>query len=257
VTDDITARGRRGARRLRTGAVLAVVTVAAVIAGLVLWLGSPSAPAPSTPAAVDATAVFTPPPGPAGGGVPTSIPPVTIPTDLTWADVAGVALPQSGVTGPTDRSGGLARGFTHDPAGAIFAAANILIRINPQAGPGLFTPTLKDQVVGPDAADLKDQVDSAYETLRDQAGVAYGQPVGHIYATLRGFRIEQYSDVDVWLRLLSEGPDGSGGSVLAAMLLQMRWTGTDWALVAPVGGTFDSSASLVTTTGSYTFFVAR
>ncbi|SCF29440.1 hypothetical protein GA0074696_4164 [Micromonospora purpureochromogenes] len=120
---------------------------------------------------------------------------------------------------------------------------HIVVRVTPQVGPTVFGPTLRTQVVGTDAAAMRVQVAQAYDELRAPSGVAYGQPIGHLYATLRGYRILSYTDDEVTLFLLTEAPDVSGTPVAASTELRLRWTGADWALVAPAGGTFDQAVT--------------
>src|SRR5205823_5075317 len=140
-------------------------------------------------------------------------------------------------------AGGLARGFSHDRAGAALAAVHTIVRVAPQAGPAVFEATLRDQVVGADAAAMRAQVGEQYQGLIDQAGVPYGQPVGTLDASLRGYRLLGYSDAEAHLQILTEvSPNGS--PVLARTEVRMRWTGRDWALVAPVGGSFESAVAL-------------
>ncbi len=76
-----------------------------------------------------------------------------------------------------------------------------------------------------------------------QAGVALGQPVGRLYATLRGYRILSYTDDEAVLRLLTEAPGPSGSPLTVSTEVRMRWTGSDWALLAPAGGTFDQAVT--------------
>ncbi|WP_210891725.1 hypothetical protein [Micromonospora sp. C72] len=116
---------------------------------------------------------------------------------------------------------------------------HIVVRVNPQVGPTVFDPTLGTQVVGTDAAAMRVQVAQAYDELRGPAGVTYGQPVGRLYATLLGYRILSYTDDEVALRLLTEAPDASGTPVAFSTELRLLWSGGDWGLVAPAGGTFD------------------
>jgi hypothetical protein len=163
---------------------------------------------------------------------------VVLPDDLVWGDVGGVALPYSASKGPSNTLGGLAKGFAHDAPGAVLAAAHIIIRINPQVGPDVFQPTLREQVVGPGADTVRTMTTEAYAALRAQAGVPYGEPVGQVEGTLRGFRVENYTDTDTDVRLITEWLDRSGQPTSAALMLHMRWSGDDWVLVAPTGGDF-------------------
>ena len=166
-----------------------------------------------------------------------------LPHDLDWSEVAGVSVPVSDQSGPRLTEKGLAGGFAHDRAGAVLAAVHIVVRVTPQVGPTVFEPTLRTQVVGPDAPALRVQVAQAYDELRLQAGMAYGQPIGTLYATLRGYRILSYTEDEAALRLLIEAPGASGAPVIASTEIHLRWTGSDWALLAPTGGTFDQAVT--------------
>ena len=108
-----------------------------------------------------------------------------LPADVRWVRVAGVDLPVSAATGPTQAVGGLARGFAHTPAGAVVAALHLLVRTSPQVGPAVFDPTITAQVVGPDAGGDARQVTADYQQAAAAAGIAYGQPLGDLPATLR------------------------------------------------------------------------
>ncbi|WP_444950994.1 hypothetical protein [Micromonospora ureilytica] len=127
----------------------------------------------------------------------------------------------------------------------MLAAAHIVVRANPQVGPTVFEPTLRTQVVGADAASMRVQVAQAYDELRRQTGVADGQPAGRLNATLLGYRIVSYTDEEVVLRLLTEAPSDSGSSLMVSTEVRVRWTGSDWALLAPAGGTFDRAVTVV------------
>ena len=230
------APGRRPRRLLPIGlAAFSLLTAATAVAVL-----------SDGPARPPASSADPPNPGAAVGGslAPEPARPVTategqtdLPADLTWASVAGVALPVSATEGPR-RSGAIAGGFAHTPAGSVLAAAHIVIRTTPQVGSDVFGPTIRDQVVGPDADAMAQRVGDAYDDLRIHYQVAPGEPAGTLYARLRGFRIEQYTGDDVYLRLVTEGPTAGGGTGLVSSLLQLRWEVDDWALVAPPGGDF-------------------
>jgi hypothetical protein len=137
--------------------------------------------------------------------------------------------------------------------GAVLAAAHISLRLSPQVGPTVFETTLREQVVGGDAAALGQHLAEDYEQARAQLGLPYGQPAGQLYSTARGYQTSQDSPTTVTVRLLIEGP-GTSGSVLVALTLHTQWVSGDWALVAPPGGTWDSTAAVVTDPGGYTRF---
>jgi hypothetical protein len=233
MTYDIIARARRRTRRRVAAAALAAGLIGTGIAVTLAQVSSGDAvpaariAAPSAPAA-----------GAAGPDMSAQLP-----ADLLDTDVAGVSLPVSRTAGPRELAGGLARGFSHDRAGAALAAVHIIIRVAPQAGPAVFDATLRDQVVGADAAAMRAQVGQAYQGLIDQASAPYGQRVGKLDATLRGYRLLGYSDTEAHLQVLTEMPQ-QGSPVRASTEVRMQWTGRDWALVAPTGGTFDSAVAL-------------
>lgn len=243
MTYDVITRARRTTRRrliavgLAAAAAAGAVTVA-VVAGTdpSRSVTLPADPAPDRPnigAAADGQA--------------------DLPSDLGWADAAGVSVPVSDQSGPRLTIGGQARGFAHDHAGAVLAAAHIIVRVNPQVGPAVFEPTLLRQVVGPDAAAMRVQVAQAYDELRIQAGIKDGQPIGRLYANLRGYRILSYTDDEVIVRLLTEAPDASGSPLMVSTEVRVRWTGSDWALLAPAGGTFDQVVTAASDSDVATF----
>lgn len=245
---DVLAQGRRGTIRVvLVGGAAAVVLVAAVVA-LVAWAspeGSaklPAADGPTSSEPTGAQALATP-------GLD-----VVMPTDLVWRSVGGVRLPYSTSAGPKNTVGGLASGFDHGAAGAVLAAAHIITRINPELGADVFGPTLREQVVGPEADAVRTTVNDAYGQLRQQAGVPYGAPVGQLSAVLRGFRVEHYSQTDADVRLIVEGPDGNGGTLTSAMLLHVRWSNDDWVLVLPAGWRFITAYVLLDADSLYTPF---
>jgi hypothetical protein len=168
-----------------------------------------------------------------------------LPADLAWHQIAGVSLPSSALAGPNDTAGGLARGFAHTKAGAVLAAVHLVVRVAPQVGPAIFEPTLRAQVAGPAATALHDQVVQQYQQLCALAKVAYGPPIGTLPAHLRGYRIELYTDSTVTIRVMTETTRGGTEVLYAATVIQLTWTGNDWALVAPDGGTWDRSMTAV------------
>ncbi|RKF24649.1 hypothetical protein [Micromonospora globbae] len=246
MTYDVITRARHNTRRRILAIFLVAATVAGALTVAVVFGTGPSRPVttqgrPAAPAATDTTAGAA---GGASGGLP---------SDLDWSDVAGVSVPVSNQSGPRLTENGLASGFAHDRAGAVLAAVHIVVRVNPQVGPAVFEPALRTQVVGRDAPALRVQVVQAYDALRFQAGMAYGQPIGTLYATLRGYRILSYTEAEASLRLLIEAPGASGAPVIASTEVHLRWTGSDWALLAPTGGTFDRAVTAASAADIATF----
>ncbi|WP_157562847.1 hypothetical protein [Micromonospora chokoriensis] len=233
MTYDVITRARRTTRRRLTALCLIAAAMLSATAVAVVFDAGADRPAPSTVGPVLVRPENT------GDGQ------ANLPDDLDWVDVAGVSVPVSERSGPRISSEGQARGFTRDRGGAVLAAVHIVVRVNPQVGPDVFDPTLRTQVVGADALAMRAQVAQAYDELRGQTGVADGQPVGRLNATLLGYRILSYTDDEVALRLLTEAPSGSGSSLMVSTEVRVRWTGSDWALLAPAGGTFDQAVTVV------------
>ena len=179
---------------------------------------------------------------------------VTWPSDLTWITISGLDLPVSAMAGPTDLSGGRARGFGHNPAGAVFAALHLLVRTSPQVGPRVWAPTLQEQVVGPDLAAYMDAVRLGYQAGRDRLQVPDGEPLGRIYASIQGVRIDAYTEQAASLRVLIEAPGADGNPARAATVVQVSWSGSDWQLIAPPQGDWATVRVLVSpaTAAGYT-----
>jgi hypothetical protein len=245
MTYDVLARADRARRRrlrriaLVAGAVALLVT-AAILAPRPGRPGSPHTHSPSP-----AAGAGTPVPATTSGGQPDAGTAAPLPADLSTATVAGVTVAESAQAGPHRAAGGLATGFSHDRAGAVLAAVNLLVRVTPQVGSAVFGPTLRTQVCGPNATAFADQIESQYQQLCAQAGVAPGGPVGSLAATFVGYQIRLYSDTTVLLAVLTEANQANGAPLYLATVVQLAWTGGDWTLVAPSGGVWDQSVTEV------------
>ncbi len=231
-------------RRVHPLAVVAVGLAVLVVASLVIArMGDRPAPSGTSgdyPVVAVGPEDGVPPPGPQHAAVD-----LVWPIDLTWTTVAGLDLPVSRQAGPRDLAGGLAKGFSQTPAGAVLAALHLVVRTSPQVGPQVWGPTLREQVVGPDTAAYADAVEQGYETAREQLQISYGEPLGRIYASIRGVRVDAYSPQAASLRLLIEAPGGDGGLARAAAVVQVSWSGTDWQLIAPPRGDWATVRVLV------------
>jgi hypothetical protein len=167
--------------------------------------------------------------------------------DVTWEEVAGVALPTSRLHGPRITSRGRAAGFSRSEHGAAFAAVHVLIRTSAASGPRVFEPVLASQVVGTHAAAMKTSVANEYEQLRAQYGVSEGAPIPGGDAQVQGYRITTYDAgarrawVDV---VLASSQLGSPTSVVD-FTVELRWAGGDWRVVAPPDGDWSSRATLL------------
>lgn len=240
-------------RRIPALAVL-VVALIALIAVCAVLVRLRSEPAPRNTRTDDRAGAAT-----AGVEVPDQVPvPMSAafawPADLSLVTVAGVDLPVSVQDGPRQRSGGLAKGFSQTPAGAVLAAMHLVVCTSPQVGPAVWQPTLRDQVVGPDAAAFADVVQQDYEELRERLQIPYGQPLGRIYGAIRGVRVDAYSPQAASLRLLIEAPDRKGGIANAVAVVQVSWSNDDWLMVAPPRGNWASVRVLIppTLVGAFT-----
>ena len=230
---------------LLPGAAVAVVVLGA---GLALALSSHS-PAPRSPAA---TATAPAGPGGAGSGSPGQ-PRVSL-GSVRWSGFYGVELPVSAQAGPYDTSGGIAAGFAHTPLGALLAAVNIGVRANAQWGPRIFTPVIRGQVTGPDAAALLAGCQAAYDQAAQSDGVTGGQPLGTVDVTEQAFRWITYTPAAAILDLVSAGPGASGATVRASVQMEVVWDGGDWKVVAPPGGDWGNSAAELSSLAGYTVF---
>ncbi|XVU24289.1 hypothetical protein ACQPZJ_44850 [Actinoplanes sp. CA-054009] len=247
MTYDVLTRAHRAKRRRLIRTVLLIVSVVILVVGGFLMAAdlsshddrSPDLVGPSLPGG-DAAPSST-----ASGGRRDAGSAAALPADLTWNQIAGVSIPVSAQAGPHTSSSGLAYGFTRDRAGAVLAAVNLVVRVTPQVGPAVFDATLRAQVVGPYAAALREQLNQQYQQLCTQAGVASGPPVGRLPAALRGYRIDLYNDTTVLMRVMTEADRPGAAPLYAAAVVQLAWTGDDWALVAPTGGVWDQSITEV------------
>jgi hypothetical protein len=236
MTIDVISAARARTRRRLLIAVLIPVGIAALIYPAGLWANTRLDADPAPPAAT-ATAAPTP--------IASTVDSSVLPTGVTWVRVAGVDLPVSPVTGPTQVDAGLARGFAHARAGAVVAALHLLVRTTAQVGPAVFDPTITAQVVGPDQAAMRAQVAADYAQAATAAGIGYGQPLGDLRARFAAVSIDAYADAACDLTVLTTTADATGTARYAATTVHMRWTGTDWALEAPPGGRWDSQVHLV------------
>jgi hypothetical protein len=168
-------------------------------------------------------------------------PVVELPADTVWTVVDGVALPVSASAGPRTTSGGLASGFAHTPAGALIAAAHLLVRTTPQVGSAVFGPTLRRQVVGRYAAAMNAVVTADYRALGGDA--AGGGPVGSLTSTLAGARLAAYAPSVATVELLTVADDSTGTARFAATPVTMVWTGGNPTGGGSAGGTSDGGTS--------------
>jgi len=233
--------------------MLAAAAAAAVILGGGLAVVLPShMPAPSGPAAT-ATAGAA---GTAGAGTSSGqpqVPRVSL-ASVRWSDFYGVELPVSAQAGPRELSGGRAAGFARTPLGALLAAVNIAVRANAQWGPQIFTPVIRGQVTGPGAAALLASCQAAYGQAAQAAGATGGQPLGTVQVTEQAFRWVTWTPAAAIIELVSAGPGPQGTTIRASTQIQAVWDGGDWKVIAPPGGNWGNSATMLSSLRGYTLF---
>ena len=232
-----------GRRRLLPAAV--AVTVLGAVLGLVLASRHGTGNGGSAAAGTRSPG----PPGASGPAAPV-LPRIDL-AGLRWSNYHGVELPSSPAAGPRDTTGGLASGYSDAPLGALVAALNISVRANAQWGPSVYTPTIGDQVTGPDAAALLASCQSGYSQA---AHVTGGGPLGDAYVTEEAFRWVAYTPADATLDLVSAGPGSQGVTVMAVTRIEVLWSGGDWRVIAPPGGDWGNAAARLSSLAGYTIF---
>jgi hypothetical protein len=212
-TYDPIERVRRARRQAATMAAL--VALAALLVSIVavrLWTGRGAADpgaAPSSPVAND-------------GG-----------PDLRWRTFRpGQDLPESLTAGPTRHVDGRVAGFTRSQLGAALATVHIAHRIDPTAGPSVFEPTIREQVVGVDAQRLAEQTSAAYEEGRRAQGKGLAEALDPGPAHLIAYKVETYSPDAANVSMITS----ENGTQFFSFRFDVRWTDDDWHLVAPTGG---------------------
>ena len=181
--------------------------------------------------------------------------------DQTWTATAVSDVTPPTVVSVTASATTVAAGgsidFVLHVTDAGTGVASVLVDVSPQVGPGVFGPTLREQVVGPDSDALSQHLDEDYQAARAQLGLPYGAAAGRLYSTTTGYQLDMHGADAATVRLLIEGPGTSGGSVLVALVTHVQWTGADWALQAPNRGDWNTDAAVVTDASGYTTFPNR
>jgi hypothetical protein len=173
---------------------------------------------------------------------------------LSWTEFHGIELPVSAHDGPHHMHNGLAWGFTDTPDGALLAAVNIAVRTAALWGPAIYQPTIRRQVIGPDAAALLGADASGYAAMAVAAHVRPGRPAGRGYAAEAGFRFVAYTPADTTVDVASEGPGTGGSTVIVATRIEVIWRHGDWRVVAPPGGNWARAATVISSLTGYTVF---
>ncbi|MGW0660565.1 hypothetical protein [Streptodolium elevatio] len=183
---------------------------------------------PTPPPNPAAPGVTVPPPRPAvssDGSCPSfqdspTAQPTQVPSHIEWVDYRGLMVPLSRMAGPAERVGSVARCFAPTPAGALLAAANIVIR-HPVA-PDWRSLVERQVVPGPGR--------DAYVRLRErQPGPTVDSvvpPAADRLARLAGFRFVSYSPQSAAVALLFRMSNGE----LRASVHTVLWAEGDWKL---------------------------
>jgi len=232
----------RRRRRDRALATLAVLLIAAVATGILIATHRRTRKGAATP---------TRQPVPTSSSPSTSAAPSPgSAADLTTIQFQGATVPVSRSSGPFRITGDLASGFAETPLGAALAAVHISARVNPDAGPAVFRPTITAQTTGDPAAFLNN-INDQYQADAGQAGVAPGAPVSHgTPGEVMGYKVDSYSVTGpTTVHLLASQP---GTSLVVDIPVTVTWTGSDWKLIPPPGGSF--SGSRVDSSAGYTTF---
>lgn len=235
-SSDGVARGRgRRSRQLLVALAFAVV-LGWVIVGASDRQGATSAPRPVAAAAPGASA---------GSETATG-------SDVSWLPAAGIPLPVSLADGPHCITRATAGCFARSVRGAAFAAAHLVVRTFPFAGPGSFEPTIRDHVVGEHRSTLLRLTRQAYVDAAAAAGVGGGAPLPVPAAdAIAGYRetspAEPPADVPdaVQVGLLVRQTDDGGAPSFTEFVVTLRWVDGDWRLEAPAWGDWRSVARAV------------
>ncbi|NAZ81035.1 hypothetical protein GTR02_04295 [Kineococcus sp. R8] len=165
----------------------------------------------------------------------------------------GVWFPVSPAAGPTTLDEDRAAGFDGSDLGAALAALHLVYRASAAPGPSSFVPTLRDQVVGPAAAQLTESVRRDYDEAGAVAGIREGEPLPAGAAAFLGYRVSSLPDGNRAVQIVEQAPDASGvlqPFAFDVVVTRARSTSTgagasagDWKVVAPATGTWNSAFS--------------
>lgn len=166
--------------------------------------------------------------------------------DVSWRVFAGIDLPISATAGPYYLSDTRARGFAHTADGAAIAAAQLLVRTFPFAGPKTFEPTIREQVTGTSAPTFARLTQQTYREAATASGVRQGDPIRSTDGWIAAYRPHRDQDpagpkaiIDV---LIAATGDGSG---FTTYTVKLTWQDGDWRLIAPDWGDWRSNAEPV------------
>ena len=200
-----------------------LITAAAAAAALTLgWLvtGHSDTPPAAVVAAAEPGTVITAPSGFTGAP----------PADVTWQLVNTIAVPISPTAGPAKVSAeGIRSGFTHDPAGALMAAANYATADAQRlTAPGPDTLALIDQRMLPWPGQAQDKIQAEAEAARATGPSA-------MVLQIAGYRWISY-DGDHATLIIAERITNPGKLSSFNPWIQLVWTDNDWWVVPGIDG---------------------
>lgn len=168
--------------------------------------------------------------------------------DVRWDSTLAVALPVSTTQGPNSVTATRVSGFGPSRLGAAIAAAHLLARTSPRVGPAVFTPTLDEQVRGPNRQALADAALTAYQREASSLSLVAGEPLPGADAEIVGYRIVHHSVSDAAVEVvLSSTPLRVDGQLVVVRVALQR-SGGDWVLVAPPRGDWGVVTTVLTAT---------
>jgi hypothetical protein len=168
-------------------------------------------------------------PGAGGAGGDGAGEPLTAAPATEWTTVEGVFTPVSAQFGPVEvDASGVPSGFAHSPEGALFAAAQIALRTG-AAFPVSVRQAVTAACVTGDEAEAAAFAETVAKAEPNSAAQA---------AAVTGFDYLAYTPEEALVELVM---DAGVGDVYAAFRITVVWTGTDWALVAPMNGDWNTA----------------
>jgi len=156
--------------------------------------------------------------------------------DLRWEPFReGQDLPESLTAGPAKHVENRAGGFARTQMGAALAAIHLGSRIDYTIGSTTFEPTIREQVIGPNAELLLEKTSEAYEQARPDQHKLPGEALQPGPFHLAGYKVEKHNPDDATVSVFL-----TDNSKINSVRFDLHWVDDDWHLVAPPGGDFSS-----------------
>lgn len=144
-------------------------------------------------------------------------------SDITWSTVGPWPVPRSFVAGPAHIDGEVATGYAHTALGAAIAAWNISEQISSDAGPQVYTATVRQQTYG-DPDTMLGEIERM-PTGGSSPGtaffykIAYGDPAG---------------DAPVLVSVAERTQSSAQQGGYFAGYRTVRWINGDWRMQVPL-----------------------